>query len=76
MATEGDGLDLLVGDAPIARFVFGSEGKRRKVPKLKEEGWPIFEIAGKNAARPSSLRDEVVKRERASVAAPHTGRAA
>ena len=63
---DEDDLDLLVGDAPIARFVFGTEAKRRKVPQLKQDGWPIFDCAGKNAARPSSLRDEVAKRERAS----------
>jgi hypothetical protein len=76
VATKGDGLALLLGDAPIARFIFGTEAKRRKVPKLKEEGWPIFEVAGKNAARADSLRDEVVKRERASVATHDNGKAA
>jgi hypothetical protein len=73
---EGEGLDLILGDAPISRFMFGTSAKRRKVPQLREDGWPIFDCAGKNAARPSSLRDEVAKRERASVAAQHTGRAA
>ena len=56
MATKSDGLALLLGDAPIARFVFGTEAKRRKVPQLKKDGWPIFDVAGKNAARPDSLR--------------------
>jgi hypothetical protein len=64
---EGDdGLDLILGDAPISRFIFGTPAKRWKVPQLKQDGWPIFDCAGKNAARPSSLRDEVAKRERAS----------
>jgi hypothetical protein len=73
MAT--DDLGLLIGDAPIARFMFGTPAKRKKVKELKEEGWPIFEVAGKNAARPDSLRDEVVKRERASVATHDCGKA-
>ncbi len=60
-------LDLLLGDAPIARFVFGDEKKRRKVPDLKLEGWPIFKVAGKNAARPDSLREEAARRERAAI---------
>ena len=76
MATKGDGLALLLGDAPIARFVFGTEAKRRKVPQLKKDGWPIFDVAGKNAARPDSLREEVVRRERASVATHDSGKAA
>jgi hypothetical protein len=67
MAT--DDLGLLIGDAPIARFMFGTPAKRKKVKELKEEGWPIFEVAGKNAARPDSLREEAVRRERASMAA-------
>lgn len=66
---EIEGLDLLLGDAPISRFIFGTAAKRRKVPQLREDGWPIFDCAGKNAARPSSLRAEAAKRERASVAA-------
>jgi hypothetical protein len=66
----------LLGDAPIARFVFGTEAKRRKVPQLKKDGWPIFDVAGKNAARPDILREEVVRRERASVATHDSGKAA
>jgi hypothetical protein len=61
--SEGEYLDVIVGDAPISRFVFGTAAKRRLVPNLKRDGWPIFEVAGKNAARRSRLRDEIVERE-------------
>jgi hypothetical protein len=77
LASEGeDDLDLIVGDAPIARFIFGSAAKRRSVEKLKQAGWPIFDVAGKNAARRSRLRDEVVEREKRASMAAHQGEAA
>jgi hypothetical protein len=66
-----DGLGLIRGDTRISRFLFGSASKRRSVEKLKQDGWPIFDCAGKNAARPDSLRDEVAKRERASMMRDH-----
>jgi hypothetical protein len=62
-ATTED-LDLLIGDVPIARYLFRDPRKRRLVPKLKEDGWPIFEMLGKNAARRSSLSAIVAERER------------
>jgi hypothetical protein len=52
VATKSDGLALLLGDAPIARFVFGTEAKRRKVPQLKKDGWPIFDVAEKTPPGP------------------------
>jgi hypothetical protein len=71
---DEDGLGLIRGDARISRFLFGSPSKRRSVEKLKEDGWPIFDCAGKNTARPDSLRDEVVRRERASVTTHDSGK--
>jgi hypothetical protein len=62
--TMSKGLGLIIGDVPLARFIFHDPSKRRFVTKLKADGWPIFEIAGKNAARPESLRAEAAKRER------------
>lgn len=64
MADES--LDLLIGDISIAKFLCGTPKKRRIVETLKKAGWPIFEIGGKNAARPSQLQAEVLERERAA----------
>jgi hypothetical protein len=59
-------LDLAIGDSAISRCLTGTAAIRRKVNRLKEDGWPIFNFAGKNAARPSELSAEVLKRERAA----------
>jgi hypothetical protein len=67
-------LNLIIGDAPIARFLTGTESKRRIVPRLKDAGWPIFDCGGKNAARPSELTAEVIKRERAARGTQDAGR--
>ena len=65
--------DLIMGNAPISRCLFGTPAKRRMVPKLKADGWPIFDVAGKNAARRSGLWAEVAKRERAAAAKVNRG---
>jgi hypothetical protein len=62
-----EGLDLLRGDSAIARFMFRDARMRRLVPRLKADGWPIIEVAGKNAARPSSLLAEAAERERRAI---------
>jgi hypothetical protein len=59
-------LDLAIGDSAISRCLTGTEAVRRQVKKLKEQGWPIFDFAGKRAARPSELRAEILRRERAA----------
>ena len=57
--------------------MFGTPARRRLVEDLKRDGWPIFEVAGKNAARRSRLKEEVVERERrASMAARDAEKAA
>jgi hypothetical protein len=61
------GLDLLRGDTKIARFMFGSGRMRGSVKTLMDDGWPIFEVAGKRTARPLRLTEEAEKRERAAV---------
>jgi hypothetical protein len=65
--TMSKGLGLIIGDVPLARFIFHDPSKRRFVPKLKADGWPIIEVAGKNAARPESLLAEAAKREREAI---------
>jgi hypothetical protein len=58
MVEVSDLADVLWGDVRIARYLFNDPRKRRLVPKLKAEGWPIFDLAGKNAALPSELSAE------------------
>jgi hypothetical protein len=47
--------DLIRGDLPLARAIFNDPRKRRLIPKLQRDGWPIFEIAGKRCAFPADL---------------------
>jgi hypothetical protein len=35
--------------------IFKDPSKRRLVPELQEDGWPIFEIAGKRCGFPDEL---------------------
>jgi len=63
-ATVDDFGDLIRGDVPIARFLFNDPSKRRLISWLKAEGWPIFDLAGKNAARRSDLSAEMKARAR------------
>src|SRR5262249_25804819 len=46
---------LVRGDVPLARLIFNDERKRRLIPKLQEEGWPIFDCAGKRSGFPADL---------------------
>jgi hypothetical protein len=64
---EAQSLDLLIGDVPIARFLFADPAKRKLIPKLVGE-LPIFELLGKRAARRSQLSAAIVERERAVAA--------
>jgi len=53
--------DLIRGDLPLARAIFNDGRKRRLIPKLQRDGWPIFEIAGKRCAFPADLAAHVRK---------------
>jgi hypothetical protein len=46
---------LIRGDLPLARAIFNDPRKRRLIPKLQRDGWPIFDIAGKRCAFPADL---------------------
>ena len=48
--------DLVRGDMPLARLIFGDERKRRLIPQLQRDGWPIFDLAGKRCAFRAELR--------------------
>ena len=47
--------DLIRGDLPLARAIFDDGRKRRLIPKLQRDGWPIFDLAGKRCAFPADL---------------------
>ena len=47
--------DVIRGDVPLARAIFNDPRKRRLIPRLQEDGWPIFDLAGKRCAFPADL---------------------
>ena len=59
---------LVRGDAPLARFIFNDESKRRLIPQLQKDGWPIFDVAGKRAGLPDELTAHARKATRRSSA--------
>ena len=56
--------DLIRGDLPLARAIFNDPRKRRLIPKLQRDGWPIFDVAGKRCAFPADLAAHVRKATR------------
>jgi len=56
--------DLIRGDLPLARAIFDDGRKRRLIPQLQREGWPIFDVAGKRCAFPADLAAHVRKATR------------
>jgi hypothetical protein len=56
--------DLIRGDLPLARWIFNDPRKRRLIPALQRDGWPIFDLAGKRAAFPADLAAHMRKATR------------
>jgi len=56
---------LIRGDVPLSRAIFGDERQRRLIPQLQEEGWPIFDVAGKRCGFAADLAAHVRKAIRA-----------
>jgi hypothetical protein len=67
--------DLIRGDLPLARAIFNDGRKRRLIPKLQRDGWPIFEIAGKRCAFPADLAAHARKATARSGGAPRGAKA-
>jgi len=59
---------MVRGDVPLARVIFNDPSKRRLVPQLQEDGWPIFEIAGKRCGFPAELAAHARKATRSGPA--------
>jgi hypothetical protein len=57
--------DLEIGAEDIAQNIFWGRVTARQVYRMAqpEQGWPFFYIQGKLAARPSSMRAEMARRE-------------
>ena len=47
--------DLIRGDVALSRAIFNDARKRRLIPQLQKEGWPIFDLAGKRCGFPADL---------------------
>jgi hypothetical protein len=60
------GLRLIRSDTLLARYLFGNPAQRRVIPALQADGWPIWAMAGKRAARSSDLDAEAAERARAA----------
>jgi len=60
--------DVIRGDVPLARAIFNDPRKRRLIPRLQEDGWPIFDLAGKRCAFPADLAAHVRKATRSGPA--------
>lgn len=48
---------VIRGDLPLAQYIFGDPGKRRLIKQLQEDGWPIFDLAGRRCGFPADLDD-------------------
>jgi hypothetical protein len=60
------GLRVIRGDTLLARYLFGDPAQRRVIPALQADGWPIWPMAGKRAARSADLDAEAAERARAA----------
>src|SRR5262249_10566039 len=51
-----DSLEKMIrGAVPLERKIFRDPNKRRLIPQLVEDGWPIIEVAGKYSAFPTDI---------------------
>jgi hypothetical protein len=52
---------MIRGDQPLARHIFNDPRKRRLIPQLQKEGWPIYDVAGKRSGFPAELNVMIAK---------------
>jgi hypothetical protein len=65
--------DMIRGDVPLARAIFNDERKRRLIQQLQQDGWPIFDLAGKRCAFPADLAAHARKATRRGLAQKKRG---
>jgi hypothetical protein len=58
-----DEADLEIGAEAIAQNIFKGKVTGRQVYRMVGQGWPIFRLQNKLAARPSAMRAEMARRE-------------
>jgi hypothetical protein len=58
--------DMIRGAVPLARRIFRDPRKRRLIPQLVEDGWPIFELAGKHCAFSADLNYHIAQVRKAA----------
>jgi hypothetical protein len=62
-----DSLEKMIrGAVPLARKIFRDPKKRRLIPQLVEDGWPIIEVAGKYSAFPTDIDRHIAQIRRAA----------
>jgi hypothetical protein len=54
---------LVIGATRINEEFFDGQLSEDQVYRLPKDGWPIFKLLGKIAARPSAMRAEIARRE-------------
>jgi hypothetical protein len=52
---------MIIGDAPLARFICKDERQRKRIAQLQRDGWPIFDFAGKRAGFADQLAAHMAK---------------
>jgi hypothetical protein len=62
-AREGQGLGLIRGARPLARFIFDDENEWKKVYPLKDE-LGLFRLNGLICGRPETILARIAERER------------
>jgi hypothetical protein len=58
--------NMIRGAVPLARRIFRDPKKRRLIPQLVDDGWPIIEVAGKPCAFPSELDRHIAQMRKAA----------
>jgi hypothetical protein len=52
---------MIRGDQPLAQYIFKDGRKRLLIKQLQEEGWPIYDVAGKRSGFPDELNAMIAK---------------
>jgi hypothetical protein len=59
---------MIRGDVPLAREIFDDGNKRKLIPGLQKDGWPIFDLAGKRCALAGDLAVKIAEMRKGQAA--------